>query len=83
MPQSKGPDIDLLQRLLQHNTDLLDAGDVFKRTPLLIAASKGDFLLFKCLARVGANLQSRDASSRSQEYVPLIILLFVERKYAL
>jgi hypothetical protein len=55
----------LLPFLLKRNPELLEGVDKIKRTPLLIAASRGDLAAFDILVAAGANIGARDLASRT------------------
>lgn len=57
--------LKLLPSLLKQNPGLLDSRDALWRTPLLIAASKGDLAAYDILVKAGADIKVRDLASRS------------------
>jgi ankyrin repeat protein len=57
--------LKLLRFLIKQNPGLLDHRDALKRTPLLIAAAKGDLAAYDMLIKDGADIYARDMSSRS------------------
>jgi ankyrin repeat protein len=57
--------LKLLPSLLKQSPGLLDSRDALRRTPLLIAASKGDLAAYDMLVEAGADIKVRDLASRS------------------
>jgi ankyrin repeat protein len=57
--------LKLLPSLLEQNPGLLHSRDALRRTPLLIAASKGDLAAYDMLVKAGADIKVRDSASRS------------------
>jgi hypothetical protein len=57
--------LKLLPSLMKQNPGLLKSRDALKRTPLLIAAAKGDLAAYDILVKAGANIRDRDMASRS------------------
>lgn len=57
--------LKLLRVLIKQNPGLLDHRDALQRTPLLIAAAKGDLAAYDILIKNGADIHARDMSSRS------------------
>ncbi|KAF2802728.1 ankyrin, partial [Mytilinidion resinicola] len=53
--------------LLEHNSDI-DATDCIGRTPLIIAAKRGDGSLVELLLECGADYTVRDAGGRAALY---------------
>jgi Ankyrin repeats (3 copies) len=57
--------LKLLPYLIKQNPGLLNSHDALNRTPLLIAAAKGDLAAYDILVKAGAFIQVRDRASRS------------------
>ena len=57
--------LKLLPSLIKQNPGLLNSRDALKRTPLLIAAAKGDLAAYDILVKAGAEKRVRDLASRS------------------
>ena len=57
--------LKLLPSLIKQNPGLLNSRDALKRTPLLIAAVKGDLAAYDILVKAGAEIRVRDLASRS------------------
>ena len=57
--------LKLLPSLIKQNPGLLNSRDLLKRTPLLIAAAKGDLAAYEILVKAGADIRVRDLASRS------------------
>ena len=57
--------LKLLPSLIEQNPGLLNSCDALKRTPILIAAAKGNFAAYEILIKAGANIRVRDLTSRS------------------
>lgn len=57
--------LKLLPSLLKQNPNLLNSRDALNRTPILIAAAKGDLAAYDVLFKAGADIHARDLGSRS------------------
>jgi Ankyrin repeats (3 copies) len=57
--------LKLLPSLIKQNPSLLNSRDALNRTPLLIAAAKGDLAAYDILVKAGADIRVRDKASRS------------------
>jgi hypothetical protein len=57
--------LKLLPSLIKQNPGLLNSRDALRRTPLLIAAAKGDLAAYDILVKAGADIRVRDLASRS------------------
>jgi uncharacterized protein len=57
--------LKILPFLLEQTPGFLNSRDTLMRTPLLIAASKGDLPAFNKLIAAGADIRARDMASRS------------------
>jgi ankyrin repeat protein len=71
--------LQILRYLLEQNPKACDLRDVLQRTPLLIAAWKGQLAAFDILLEAGADITARDLSNRtslnyacSQGNVPIV-----------
>lgn len=71
--------LQILRCLLEQNTKACDLRDVLQRTPLLIAAWKGQLAVLDILLEAGADITARDLSNRtslnyacSQGNVPIV-----------
>jgi hypothetical protein len=71
--------LQILRRLLEQNPEACDLRDDLQRTPLLIAAWKGQLAALDMLLEAGADVTSRDLSNRtslnyacSQGNVPIV-----------
>jgi hypothetical protein len=57
--------LQILRCLLEQNPKACDWRDSLQRTPLLVAASKGELAAFEILLETGADITARDLSNRT------------------